>query len=302
MMDTRFSMKAPAPHRLLLAGLFLLLLCAPGRAADSLVISEFMANNAHTLADEDGDYSDWIEIYNAGTNTVDLLNWSLTDDASKLTKWRFPSTNLLSGKFLVVFASNKNRRTPGAPLHTNFKLDANGEYLALVQPDGVTIATQFTPTFPPQARIFPTAFPPPARAQCWCRPGRWLALSCRATARSAQTGHSPRSTIPAGSAGRPAWATSGWSGYESLLGLNLLSPAIPAALRIDSNGDGLSDNNSVFIRVPFVLSDPSPINSLTLRMRYDAASWLTSTASAWPVTTNPPSWIGILPPPPTTAT
>src|SRR5439155_21696785 len=40
---------------------------------------------------------------------------------------------------------------PGAPLHTNFKLSASGEYLALVQPDGVTIATEFAPAFPPQA-------------------------------------------------------------------------------------------------------------------------------------------------------
>src|SRR5262249_39996624 len=54
------------------------------------------------------------------------------------------------GNYLVVFASNKNRRTPGAPLHTNFKLDAAGEYLALVQPDGVTVASEYAPAFPPQ--------------------------------------------------------------------------------------------------------------------------------------------------------
>ena len=51
---------------------------------------------------------------------------------------------------MIVFASNKNRRTPGRPLHTNFKLSADGEYLALVMPDGVTMATEFAPTFPPQ--------------------------------------------------------------------------------------------------------------------------------------------------------
>ncbi len=67
-----------------------------------------------------------------------------------LTKWRFPATNIAAGQFMIVWASDKNRRTPGAPLHANFKLADEGEYLALVQPDGVTIATQFYPTFPPQ--------------------------------------------------------------------------------------------------------------------------------------------------------
>jgi len=113
-------------------------------------ITEFMASNTHTLLDEDGDSSDWIEIQNTSTTNVNLLNWYLANKASNLTKWAFPSTNLPPGNFMVVFASNKNRRTPGKPLHTNFKLSADGEYLALVMPDGVTIATEFAPTFPPQ--------------------------------------------------------------------------------------------------------------------------------------------------------
>ena len=88
-------------------------------------ITEFMASNTHTLLDEDGDSSDWIEIQNTSTTNVNLLNWYLTDTASDLTKWAFPSTNLPPGNFMVVFASGKNRRTPGRPLHTNFKLSAS---------------------------------------------------------------------------------------------------------------------------------------------------------------------------------
>lgn len=115
-----------------------------------LIISEFMASNTRTLADEDGSYEDWIEIYNKSTNTVDLNGWYLTDSRNDLTKWRFPSTNLTAGGYIVVFASGKDRRVPGARLHTNFKLSNSGEYLALVEPDGRTIATEFSPTFPPQ--------------------------------------------------------------------------------------------------------------------------------------------------------
>src|SRR5262245_49517978 len=115
-----------------------------------LRITEFMASNASTLADEDGSYEDWIEIQNNSPVTVNLLDWSLTDDDEELTKWKFPATNLPPGQFLVVFASNKDRHTPGAPLHTNFKLGADGEYLALVDPSGTNVLTQFAPKFPGQ--------------------------------------------------------------------------------------------------------------------------------------------------------
>src|SRR5881397_3259732 len=120
----------------------------PSSAASPVVISEFMANNSRTLADEDGDFPDWIEIHNVGAGPVDLEHWSLTDNANNLTKWSFPATNLNVGAFMVVFASGKDRHTPGAPLHTSFKLNADGGYVALVEPDGLTIATQFA--YPPQ--------------------------------------------------------------------------------------------------------------------------------------------------------
>lgn len=116
-----------------------------------LVISELMANNETTLADEDGAFSDWIEIYNPGTEEVDLTDWCLTDNASVLAKWRFPAVTLGSRQFLLVWASSKNRRVPGQPLHTNFNLSAGGEYLALVRPDGVTVEHAYTPMFPAQA-------------------------------------------------------------------------------------------------------------------------------------------------------
>jgi subtilisin-like proprotein convertase family protein len=115
------------------------------------VITEFMAANSSTLADEDGEFTDWIEIFNPGPFTINLLNWSLTDNASNLGKWKFPATNMVPGQYLVVFASNKNRRTPGRELHTSFRLDANPpEFLALVLPNGSTVASQFSPSFPAQ--------------------------------------------------------------------------------------------------------------------------------------------------------
>src|SRR5947209_1933258 len=103
-------------------------------AADSLLISEFMAVNHQTLADQNHAYPDWIEIYNAGSNVVNLGGWFLTDDAAKLTKWRFPATNLAGYGYLVVFASGTSQTNLALPLSTSFSLKGNGEYLGLVRP------------------------------------------------------------------------------------------------------------------------------------------------------------------------
>ena len=113
------------------------------------VITEFLASNDSELADEDGDFSDWIEIHNPDATPVNLAGWYLTDDASDLTEWVFPSVSIPAGGYLVVFASKKDRAVAGSELHTNFKLSSGGEYLALVKPDGVTTTTEFAP-FPAQ--------------------------------------------------------------------------------------------------------------------------------------------------------
>jgi hypothetical protein len=113
------------------------------------LITEFMAINNNTLADEDNDHPDWVEIYNPGDSPVNLAGWSLTDQANNLRRWIFPATNIEPRSFMIVFASGKNRATPGAPLHANFNLSGDGEYLALVDPTG-TIVSQFAPRFPRQ--------------------------------------------------------------------------------------------------------------------------------------------------------
>lgn len=113
-------------------------------------ISEFMASNTRTLRDDSGDYPDWIEIHNPASAPVNLEGWYLTDATNNLAKWRFPSTNVPANGFLVVHASGKDRGIPGSPLHTSFQLATSGEYLALVQPDGSTVVSEFGPSYPQQ--------------------------------------------------------------------------------------------------------------------------------------------------------
>jgi hypothetical protein len=120
----------------LVAALALCLAGTAQTAPQTIVISEFIAANASGLQDADGEFSDWIEIYNPGSTPVSLRGWRLTDDSDDLAKWVFPDVTLASRAYLIVFASGKNRTNAAAQLHTNFSLDREGEYLALVRPDG----------------------------------------------------------------------------------------------------------------------------------------------------------------------
>lgn len=118
-------------------------------AAD-LIISEFVARNGSTLRDEDGDASDWIEVFNQGNLDVNLADWFLTDDADELDKWRFPSRLLAPAEAVIVFASGKDRISPTGEMHASFRLSGDGEFLALVEPDGETISSAFVPQYPRQ--------------------------------------------------------------------------------------------------------------------------------------------------------
>lgn len=119
-------------------------------SAEKLIISEFLAINSHSIQDDDKEYSDWIEIENTGTTSINLKGIYLTDNPLNLSKWKFPDVKLDAGKFLIVFASEKNQTDPTKTLHTNFKLSGSGEFLALVSGDGKTIINAYTPQFPVQ--------------------------------------------------------------------------------------------------------------------------------------------------------
>ncbi len=105
--------------------------------AQQLVINEFMASNGTTIADEDGDYADWIELYNFGDSTINLHGWYLSDDISNPYRWRFPAIDIQAGEYLLIWASGKNRRSAQRPLHTNFSISKDGETLILSNPEGI---------------------------------------------------------------------------------------------------------------------------------------------------------------------
>jgi hypothetical protein len=118
-------------------------------AAD-LVISEFMASNSDGIQDQYGNYSDWIEIHNAGDADANLNDYFLTDNAGNPEEWRFPVQTLAAGAYLVVFADGMNNAVAGQELDTNFKLAAAGEYLALINAADDSVAFAYSPEYPQQ--------------------------------------------------------------------------------------------------------------------------------------------------------
>ncbi len=122
----------------------------PAAVRHNAILSEVVTDNYRSLADEDREYPDWIELANLGDTPLDLRGWALTDDPGDRFKWRFGTATLPANGYLVVYASQKNKTnvTAKTRLHTNFKLSADGEYLALVAPDG-EVVSEFSPAIPP---------------------------------------------------------------------------------------------------------------------------------------------------------
>ncbi|HUF60585.1 MAG TPA: lamin tail domain-containing protein [Verrucomicrobiales bacterium] len=141
------------------AGVATALFCLAASSVHArIVISELQAVNDSTLTDKEfGDYEDWIELHNEGTEDVNLEGWYLTDQAGDPFRWRFPDITLGAGRYLVIFTSGKNLHTPLSifedqsisKTHTNFKLTSEGEYLGLYRPDAFTIEHEYNPGFPP---------------------------------------------------------------------------------------------------------------------------------------------------------
>ena len=102
-----------------------------------VVLSELQPSNKATLADADGAFSDWIELYNPGAESCDISSCYLSDDEAELQKWQLPSLTLASGEYKLIFCSGKNRKD--GELHTSFKLSGSGDTLYFSSPEGQLI-------------------------------------------------------------------------------------------------------------------------------------------------------------------
>ncbi|NLM25808.1 MAG: hypothetical protein GX208_06780 [Firmicutes bacterium] len=109
-----------------------------------LVINEVMSSNSVTIKDADGDYSDWIELYNPTGESIDLSGYYLSDSGKNRKKWQFPlGTEIASYDYLLIWASGKDRIDSNGQIHTNFSIAKDGETLILSKQDGITLVDYF---------------------------------------------------------------------------------------------------------------------------------------------------------------
>ena len=100
-------------------------------------INEYVMRNKTSLYDREGNYGDWIELYNFSDKAIDLAGWSLTDEETEPQQWQFPSGTLLpAGGYLTVFCDGKDLADNGE-YHTSFGLGDSDDFLALYTADGV---------------------------------------------------------------------------------------------------------------------------------------------------------------------
>jgi hypothetical protein len=100
-----------------------------------LWINELLPNNTTGLADNAGDRDPWVELYNAGTNTVSLNGWHLSDNYTNLTRWAFPpEASIGPGQFLLVWLDGEPGETTASALHASFRLSPTNGSVALLFP------------------------------------------------------------------------------------------------------------------------------------------------------------------------
>ena len=236
----------------------------------SVIISEIMAVNRSTLRDEEGEYSDWIELCNTTGHTVSLKGWHLTDQADVPTLWTFPDVSIPPYGQLIVFASQKNRSDPNNTLHTNFSLDSNGEYLALFRND-LTLESAFAPAFPLQAAdvsygvdALGTRVETPVS---FGTQGRYLVPT--------------NATQLAANWNTPAFLDSAWTPAGNGVGYDT-DPDYRPLFQTDLYSEMYGKQGSAFIRYPFSLQESASIDQMTLRVKFDDGfvAWLNGTLVA----------------------
>lgn len=108
-------------------------------AESPIKITEIMAKNCSYVPDENGEYPDWVEIYNSSSYSISLAGYSLTDSEINLRKWTLPNISLGAGEYMIVYCSGYDRRSTSSPLHTSFRLSTEKEGVILTDANGNVI-------------------------------------------------------------------------------------------------------------------------------------------------------------------
>ena len=121
--------------------------------SQNIVINEVMSSNSTSFKDNNGNYSDWLEIYNNSDVSVNLNGYGLTDDDLLPFKWIFPNVTLGAHQFLIVFASGTSNISDIQNLHANFKISQSGEPITLTSPGGTLVDHMVSTVIPPNVSL-----------------------------------------------------------------------------------------------------------------------------------------------------
>jgi plastocyanin len=231
-----------------------------------VVISEFMAQNDSTLLDGDGNYSDWIELYNTGDEAVDLTGWYLSDDTSNPTQWTFPAKSIAAGGHLIVFASGQDEDNAEYTdslgyLHTTFKLGGKGESVVLTQSDGTTIEHSII-DYPEQSDDVSYGLAQDS-GYSYLVVEEQKATVFVGTSEPSSTWNTTSFDDSAWSSGETGVGYDEGSTYDSMINLDL-----DGTMFVDSTRPPTMYKSS-YIRVSFTVADATSISQLALRMKYD---------------------------------
>ena len=104
---------------------------------DKLVINEIMASNITSVADQSGEYDDWVELYNGNNFSMNLNGYYLSDSENDLYKWTFPNVSVSPNDYLIIWCDTAGNSQAG--LHTTYRLSADQEEVYLTAPNGIVV-------------------------------------------------------------------------------------------------------------------------------------------------------------------
>ncbi len=267
----------------LLAALLLAALAGFSSGSGEILISELLADNDNGIRDDDGERNDWIELHNPGTNSVNLRGWWLTDKLNKPDKWKLPEVIIAPGEYRVVWTSGKDRDNPLLPLHTDFSLSKNGEYLGLYKPDPVDgtprLVDDYAPAFPPlppdisygvtRVGVVTNSIAVGAVARYTVlSAGQGDAFYFGTDYAAGHLGHDQ----PGGWNVSPDFDDSAWIAAETGIGYDTAGTFLVwVGSTPESNCQTVLryQNTSLCFRQPFVVQDAQALLTLTLRMKYE---------------------------------
>ncbi len=234
----------------------------------TLLINEILAVNDAGLTDEDGDHSDWLELFNYGPNPIDLTGCFLTDDQDNPTQWEFPESELAVGDYLVVFLSGKDRRNPGSPFHTSFSLSGKGEFLGLYAPDGKEPIHLYSPDYPKQSRDTSFGIAPSWRPSV--APSQLEAYLLHATpgAPNADTVRGPAKAVKFN-------VKRGW--HQAPFRLKLKSGTRSATIRYTTDGTSPTREHGILYEGPITVDHSAVLRAIAYSPRHRASAPTTRT-------------------------